>query len=160
MNQGNGVLVRPAEPGDIATIVEMIGGLSRYHGDVATATAESLHAELFGDRSWISALIAEDETGPVGYAIMCPQYRAHLAQRGMDLHHLYVDPERRKSSVGRLLIQAAVDQARAEGCVFFVVPVADQNTKAQQFYQSLGLDRAPPYGVRFTLDLTTQDLKR
>ncbi|MBY0431212.1 MAG: GNAT family N-acetyltransferase, partial [Rhodospirillales bacterium] len=128
-----GVQIRAAVPADIPVIVEMIGGLSSYHGDVATATAESLQAELFGERGWISALIAEDETGPVGYAIMCPEYRAHLAQRGMDLHHLYVNPERRKSGVGRLLIKACVDQARAEGCVFFVVPVADQNTKAQQF---------------------------
>ncbi len=145
------VRVRPAQPADASALLSMIGRLAAHHGDTATISAERLKADVFGSPPWISALVAEDDAGPIGYAILCPLYRAQYGQRGLDLHHLFVIPEKRRNGVGRSLVEAAITQAREARCDYFFVGATPENLKAHAFYEGLGFTRSELRGVRFAL---------
>ena len=146
--------IRSAQPADAPILLSMIERLAAHHGDAATISAEALEADVFGSPPWISVLVAEDDDGPVGYAILCPLYRGQYGQRGLDLHHLFVIPERRRKGVGRSLIDAAIAQARAARCDYFIIGSTPENLKAQAFYESLGFTPSELRGVRFALRLS------
>lgn len=61
------------------------------------------------------------------------------AQRSAYLSKLYVDPDRHGGGEAQALMTAAVDGARADGCVGLWLGVNRQNTRAKRFYAKSGL---------------------
>src|SRR4051794_36965854 len=121
------------------------------HGTTGTSRASSagLERDLFGPAPWVTALVAEQGTSLLGYAILCRMYRDHSGERGVDLHHLFVVERARNSGVGGRLVEAALDEARLWGCTFLNVGTRPENLGAQRFYEKLGFERAPQGGPRF-----------
>jgi GNAT superfamily N-acetyltransferase len=144
-----GLSVRRARLSDIPAVLDMIAQLAAHHGDRASVDADTLERDVFGDRPWSELLVAELDQELVGYGILCPLYRAQYGQRGMDLHHLFVLPAQRGKGIGRRLIEAAMDRARALGCRYFSIGTMPDNVAAQRFYLGLGFEQAPPPGPRF-----------
>ncbi len=142
--------IRSAQAADVPQLVELIGQLAAHHGDTATASPDFLHQDLFGQTPWISMLVAEAASQLVGYAALCPLYRAQFSHRGIDLHHLYVTPEHRTQGVGTALVKAGMDMALARRCTYFLVAARADNLEAQRFYERLGFTRSLAGGVRFT----------
>lgn len=154
MDQRDAFSIRHAEPRDIPVLIDLILGLCRHHGDDSFASAESLTDALFGPERFVTGLLAETEDGPIAYALMFPVYRAHFGQKGMDLHHIFVDPNKRALGVGKAMMAKATAIARSWGCGYLTLIAADENLKAQEFYERLGLERVEGHhGVRFSLDL-------
>lgn len=153
MDERDAFSIRHAERADIPVLLGLILGLCRHHGDESFASAESLEDALFGPERFVTALLAECDDGPVAYALMFPVYRAHFGQKGMDLHHIFVDPDRRALGVGKAMMARSIEIARQKGCAYLTLVAADENVKAQQFYERLGLERIDGHGVRFSLDL-------
>ncbi|HEY4199886.1 MAG TPA: GNAT family N-acetyltransferase [Devosiaceae bacterium] len=141
--------IRAAQPADTPVLLAMIADLAAHHGDTATTDALLLAADLFGDRPWATAFVAEDLSGLTGYAVLCPLYRAQFGQRGMNLHHLFVKLEKRGMGIGSSLIQASLDYARAQRCSYFMIGAASENLAAQAFYERLGFERLDQSGVHF-----------
>lgn len=145
--------VRPASPVDIASLAEMIRSLAAYHGDEARTEAGKLARDLFGPEPWARALIAERSGTPLGYALLCRRYVAQTAERGIDIHHLYVRNEVRGRGIGRRLVESALTEAGRIGCAFVTVAAEPENSKAQDFYRSLGWRPADPASHRFQMRL-------
>ena len=148
------VHIRAARTADVSALLLMIAHLAAHHGDTATTTVEALQEDVFASPPWVSVLVAEGDTGLVGYAILCPLYRAQYGQRGIDLHHLFVIPEKRREGVGRSLIEAAIAQARSSRCDHLVIGATPDNLRAQAYYEALGFTRSELRGVRFTQRLS------
>ena len=142
-------LIRKARETDVAAVLAMVGQLARHHGDEPRASSAGLERDLFGPAPWVTALVAEQGTSLLGYAILCRTYRAHSGERGVDLHHLFVLERARNSGLGRCLVEAALDEAKLWGCTFVTVGTRPENLAAQPFYEKLGFERAPQGGPRF-----------
>nr|WP_250890471.1 GNAT family N-acetyltransferase [Sphingobium nicotianae] len=131
----------------------MIARLARHHGDEPLIDAARLQADLFGPVPWLHGLVVERFGYVVGYALLTPLYRAQLTQRGLDLHHLFVIESSRGIGLGKLLVDAALTFARAEGCSYLAVGTHADNHRAQDFYRTLGFEARAASGERFALAL-------
>jgi [ribosomal protein S18]-alanine N-acetyltransferase len=69
---------------------------------------------------------------PAGYIIYW------LLPGEVDIHNLAVHPSHRRQGLGRLLLQAVIDEARREGRQRITLEVRKSNESAQRLYQSTG----------------------
>jgi GNAT superfamily N-acetyltransferase len=147
------VTIRPVVTGDIADMLGMIAALSAHHDDVATVTCVELERDVCGPDPWAIGLIVRDGTRAVGYAILSRLIWLQRGERGFDIHHLYVVDDLRGQGVGRALIMAAADTARAYGCNDLRISAAPTNADAQAAYLACGFAPAPNSAARFLMPL-------
>jgi ribosomal protein S18 acetylase RimI-like enzyme len=86
-------------------------------------------------------LVAENEGGQV-IGLLDASQRWTLWHAGpcVLIEELVVDREARRQGVGRALIEAAIDWARAQGCSEIGLGTETYNLSAQAFYRKLGFD--------------------
>lgn len=147
--------IRLGQVADIPQLIDMLHQLAAYHGDRATADADSLKRDLFGPAPWAHILVADDGD-LVGYALLLPLVRAYFGQRGMDLHHLFVTGGARGRGIGRALLMAAQAHARGLGCDYLTVSTTQDNAEARDFYVQAGFRAAPPSPWRYAMDLSKE----
>jgi GNAT superfamily N-acetyltransferase len=76
--------------------------------------------------------------GPDGLALL--RFRPSLWSETLDcyLEELYVVPDRRGRGLGRALMEAAMETARAEGAGYMDLGTAETDTAARALYEKLG----------------------
>lgn len=114
--------------------------LCEFNSEFGASTAS---AELIADRA--GPLIETGQVmvllvgiGPDGFAQL--RFRISLYTGALDayLEELYVVPERRGHGLGRALLEAAMDHARARGAAHIDVNTSVADTAAQALYESAG----------------------
>tara|TARA_R100000365_G_scaffold585_1_gene1960 strand:+ start:2809 stop:3279 length:471 start_codon:yes stop_codon:yes gene_type:complete len=146
-------LIREAREDDLSHLAAMIDTLSAHHGATTTVGTRALMRDLLGPQPWAFARVAERDGKTAGYAISYPLYFAQWGERGMHLHHLYIDPLHRGLGLGTQLTLAMIDLARALGCTYVSVTAEPDNVNAQRFYEGLGMRTSPVTGLRFAMDI-------
>lgn len=133
--------IRPAEPRDCQTIVDLIYELAVYErlADRAVGTAQDIERDLFGENPVIRVLIAEMEE-PVGFALFFRSYSTFLARPGIYLEDIYVKEAYRGQGVGKALLSAVAQIAASEGAGRLEWSVLDWNEPAIGFYKKLGAE--------------------
>lgn len=131
--------IRPALPGDVATILRFIRELAVFERapDAVTASETDLHVALFGPSPAAEAVIAEDGK-PVGFALFFPNFSTWTGRRGLYLEDLYVTPAARGRGVGTALLRHLAGVALDRGCARFEWSVLDWNADAIAFYRAMG----------------------
>jgi ribosomal protein S18 acetylase RimI-like enzyme len=147
------ISIRSVTHGELPRLLEMIHALAAHHGDTATLTLDELRRDVRGASPWFKVLVAARREEFVGYAAMSRLGQLQFARRGMDLHHLYVEPEHRQQGIGRALMQAAVRTAKDSNCSYITLGAAPHNTEAQQIYLNFGFADVASGGRRFRLEL-------
>lgn len=96
------------------------------------------------DATLLVALDADERLlGTVTYVRPGGRY-AEVSRPGeAEFRMLGVDPQAQGRGVGRALVQACVDRARAEGCTALVMCTDVHMDSAQSLYQRMGFRRAP-----------------
>ena len=91
--------------------------------------------ELLADGE-ITVLLAG--AGPDGIAVL--RFRPDIWTRALEcyLAELYVVPARRGEGLGRALMEAAVELARAEGAEYMDLATGEDDTAARGLYESVG----------------------
>ncbi len=143
------VKLRPALPGDLPELTVMVTALAAHHGDDSQITPQTLSRDLFADPPWVRVLVAQQGPALAGYAALLPRYRLQFGQRGMDLHHLYVNPTQRGQGLGRRLIEASMAHAERAGCVALTVGTDSGNHHAQRLYEHIGFQKTSADGVYY-----------
>jgi GNAT superfamily N-acetyltransferase len=133
-------MIRPATPADIAVILRFIRDLAAFERepDAVEATEATLHEALFGVQPAAEAVIAEDATGPLGFAVFFHNFSTWAGRRGLYLEDLYVTPAARGKGVGGALLRHLAALAVARGCARFEWSVLDWNVDAIAVYRRLG----------------------
>lgn len=146
----NNIHTRKAEKKDIPALHSLLNEISRIHHegrpDLFNIGEKYSDAELevvlrHPERV---VLVATDENDNVaGYAICILQTHAHervlTHVRTLYLDDLCVSPDQRGKHVGRILMEAAKEEARRLDCYNFTLNVWACNEKAIRFYEQCGM---------------------
>ncbi len=133
-------MIRPARPGDVPAIHQMMLELAEYEHarhEVA-ATGDDLRRALFAPRPAVFAHVAEADGQPAGFALWFLNYSTWTGRHGIYLEDLYVRPRWRGSGHGRALLAELARICLARGYARLEWWVLDWNTPARGFYRSLG----------------------
>ena len=132
------LVIRPAEPADVALLLELFHDLAVYEHieHELHATPELLARALFGERPVVEALIATRGREAAGYAMFFTTFSSFRCREGVWLEDLFVRPAHRRAGVGRALLAAVAARVLArEGARFewsALAPTARRESRVQQ----------------------------
>ncbi len=145
--------IRPAVDADVPAIRAILDALL----DTTSYEWTERHRTDDDVRGWLDAhpvtLVADDGGEVVGVAAYGP-FRDWDVREGYRLtveHTVHVRGDRWGSGLGRRLLQALIDRARAEGFHAMVAAVDGTNTGSIAFHERLGfvpVGRLPEIGVK------------
>jgi len=144
------IILRPAEPADIATILGFVRELAAFEcePDAVVATEPMLAEALFGVPPAAEAVIAERDGQAVGFALFFANFSTWTGRRGLYLEDLYVTPAARGAGVGKALLIHLAGIARDRGWARFEWSVLDWNTPAVEFYRAMGAQAMEDWTVQ------------
>jgi GNAT superfamily N-acetyltransferase len=91
-----------------------------------------------------AAWIAEEGGTPIGFVLACfherPENPFRQARRWCEIDQIVVDPAWRRRGVGRSLMHAALDEARARGFLEVELSSWAFNTDAHAMFRGLGFE--------------------
>lgn len=133
-------MIRSAEPRDIPEILALIKELAEYEKapEEAVATADQLHAALFGPAPKVFCEMVEVEGAILGCAIWFLNFSTWQGKHGIYLEDLYIRPEYRGQGWGKKLLQHLAAKCIANDWGRFQWWVLDWNEPSIEFYKSLG----------------------
>lgn len=132
--------ISPATESDTPLILRFIQDLAEYERlrDKCVATEDKLRETLFSDSPAAEVLIARLDGEAVGFALFFYSYSTFLAQRGIYLEDLFVNPAVRGKGIGKALLAALARLAIDRGCGRLEWAVLDWNEPSIGFYRSIG----------------------
>ena len=153
------MIIREAAEADLAAIVSLLandalGKAREVPGDPVYAEAFSRMQRQGGNM----ILVAEDEAGAI---VACLQLTLiyGVSRRGAaraQIEGVRVSERIRGAGIGRRLIEAALERAKAEGCALAQLTTDRQRPEAQRFYESLGFE-ASHVGYKRNLRLASDE---
>jgi len=88
------------------------------------------------DNGDVTVILGAD--GPDGFAQLRYRAQIHSDAPAAYLEELYVVPDRRGEGLGRALMEAAIEEARAQGADTIDLGTSEDDTAARRLYESLG----------------------
>ena len=128
--------VRRAGPADVAAIGRLLYDFNTEYEE-PTPSPEAL-AERFRELLAGDTVVLLGGGGPDGIAVMRFRPSIWTAELECYLAELYVVPGRRGHGLGRALMNAAIDTARAEGATYMDLGTSEDDVAARGLYESLG----------------------
>lgn len=133
-----------AEEEDLDDVARLMAEFRDHMGraDPPLEGMRATAAEILRDPSSEYLLGAADgDSAPAGVCQL--RYRLAIWTGADDcwLEDLFVSDRARRSGLGRALVGAALDRARARGCARIELDVDDDNEPAIALYESMGLSR-------------------
>jgi GNAT superfamily N-acetyltransferase len=141
--------IRAAELRDVTAIVQLIRELAEFEHltHLLQVTPEKLRPHLFGERAVVESLVAESAGEVVGFAIFFTNFSTFLAQPGLYLEDLYVQPSQRGRGVGEALLSRVGRLAVERDYGRFEWSVLDWNANAIRFYEKMGATVMPDWRI-------------
>jgi GNAT superfamily N-acetyltransferase len=135
--------VRRLATGDEAVVQELSRWVDRPpHEDAGAARF------LANERNHL--LVAFDGDEPVGMVLAHELDRRHGDEPKMFLYEIDVREDRRRSGIGRMLMERFGELCRERGYPLAWVLTDEENPTAMAFYAACGSERAGPEEVMFT----------
>lgn len=147
------MLVRQAQPGDLAAIGRLGALLVRMHHDfdserfiAAPSRTEEGYSSFLGtqlDKPNIIVLVAELDDEVIGYTYAGLEGKDYMSLRGPAgvLYDMVVDPAHWRHGVGRLLLDATLNALKAKGAPRVLLSTAEKNASAQRLFERAGFRR-------------------
>ena len=108
----------------------------------AVETVPATVAKLIGDPNTVYLL-----AGDAGFAQLRFRLSAWTGVEDCWLEDVFVREEARGTGVGRALVEATLEQARARGCKRIELDVQEDNAGARALYESCGFSATPKGSV-------------
>lgn len=138
-------VVRTATVDDVEEVARLFAGYLDFyeHPREPDEVTGYLSARIGNGDSVV--LLAEVDGAAVGFAQCYPTWASLELAPAWVLYDLFVDPAARGRGVGRVLLRAVAERARAAGATTAVLETAHTNTGAQALYESEGWVRDTTY---------------
>ena len=148
--------IRPSVVSDAAAIESLFREFVTYLRSVGDEndyrfSAQQYVKDGFGPDPAFRGLVAEDESGLIGYLLYCRTYDGEYV-RNLYIIDLYVRQTARGRGVGRMLMNELRNLATAQGILRLSWSVHKQNAGALRFYEAIGAQYATDSHVMY-LDL-------
>jgi GNAT superfamily N-acetyltransferase len=129
--------VRRASPADAEAVARLLHDFQREYDEPTPGVAvlARRYEKLLRTGEMIVLLVGD---GPDGFAQL--RFRPTVYSDGLDayLEELYAVPARRGQGLGRALLEAAMDTARAEGATRMDLGTSETDVAARALYESTG----------------------
>jgi GNAT superfamily N-acetyltransferase len=134
-------IVRKAQPDDVPAMLRLIKELAVYERAPHSVinTEERMLEDGFGKQAIYKALVAEKSCTIVGLALY---YLAYSTWKGkiFYLDDLIVTEKERRKGIGKMLIEAVLNEAKQSSVNQIRWQVLEWNTPAIEFYKKMGVD--------------------
>ena len=156
----DGFTLRPATEEDCPQILHFIRQLAEYEklSHEVVATEAKLRQTLFGEHPTAEVLLGFYHSQPVAFALFFSNYSTFLAQPGIYLEDLFVDPAWRGKGFGGALLRYLAHLAVKRNCGRLEWSVLDWNEPALGFYRSLGAQPQDEWTVHRVTGQALRDL--
>jgi ribosomal protein S18 acetylase RimI-like enzyme len=131
--------VRRASFSDAAAIGRLLHDFNtEFHDPTPDPQTLAGRIEQLLERDEITVVLVGD--GPDGLAVL--RFREAIFSAALEcyLAELYVVPSRRRQGLGRALMLAAMELARARGATYMDLGTSEADVGARALYESLGFD--------------------
>jgi ribosomal protein S18 acetylase RimI-like enzyme len=137
--------VRRAQPEDADAVARLLYDFNTEYDEPTPEPPQlAIRVRELMDRDTI-VLVAGD--GPDGLAVLRLRPAIWSAGNECYLAELYVVPDRRGQGLGRALMEAAIDTARAEGADWMDLGTSEDDVAARALYERMGFtNREGPDG--------------
>ena len=132
--------IRPATPDDVPTILGFIRELAEFERepDAVLATEADLLRDGWGEPVRFTAIIADYNGAPAGFALYFTTYSTWRGHHGIRLEDVYVTPSLRGHGIGKALLARLARIAVDQGCPRLEWDVLEWNEPAIAFYHRIG----------------------
>ena len=140
MPELNNIELKFASVEDVPLILSFIKGLAEFEelSDQVIATEELLHEQLFGSRPYAEVIICYYNGEAVGFALFFHNFSTFLGRSGIYLEDLYIIPQSRGLGIAKKVLSFLAKLCIERKCGRLEWSCLDWNTKAINFYLSLG----------------------
>jgi ribosomal protein S18 acetylase RimI-like enzyme len=136
------VTVRSARPEDLGELARLFDAYRAFYRQPSDrAAAERFLRERFALGDSFVFVAERPGGGLAGFTQLYPTLSSVSLAPILVLNDLFVDPDARRSGVGRALLEAAHAFARERGAVRVTLETARDNASAQRLYEALGYER-------------------
>lgn len=134
-----GLTIREAGPDDASLVLEYVKKLAAFEGleDRVSATEGDIRAAMSGC-ALLRALIAETDSGTAGFVAFRFCFSTFSGKPGLYVEDIFVNEQYRKKGIAHAFFDRLAEIARDEGCIRLEWSVLDWNTRAMEFYRSVG----------------------
>lgn len=142
MTEASPFAIRDARPEDAATILRFVRDLATYERepDAVVVTERQLREQLASSAPPFECVIAEDASGPIGFALFFATYSTWRGTTGVHLEDLWVDPSARRRGVAERLMGEIARRLLARGGARLEWRVLKWNELGLALYRKLGAE--------------------
>lgn len=134
--------VRQANINDPDTLVPLLDGYRQFYRQPSDpARARTFIVERFAHHESLILLACDEQGSGLGFTQLYPLFSSVRTARIYLLNDLFVAPDARRYGVGKALLIAAANHARALGAASLWLQTELDNAPAQALYESLGWKR-------------------
>ena len=136
------LLVREATSDDVPAIALLIREFAEFEklSQWCEVTETDLREAIFGEQSFVRALVAMDGNRYVGYALFFPVFKSFRGERSIFLEDLYVTPDLRGQGLGFVMLRRVARYAKENGFERLDWQALKWNEAAINFYKNLGAE--------------------
>lgn len=109
-----------------------------FYGQTSDPTAARMFLIERMESGESTVLLADSDGEPIGFTQLYPSYSSVAMKRVWILNDLFVSTVGRRQGVGRQLLQAASEYAKATGAVRLSLATAHNNLAAKALYEQTG----------------------
>jgi GNAT superfamily N-acetyltransferase len=140
-----GIAVGPVPEDEFEALLPLIAAYQRFYevDDIDDERNRSFFRRFLAPSEDGELLAARDEGGLIlGYACLYWHFSSLAAVETVLMNDLFVAPEARGRGIGRTLIEASRDVARARGAGWLEWATAPDNHTAQRLYDSMTSEKS------------------